>query len=201
MQFANPKHTVFIADDHEIVRLGLQHCLASEAGFEVVGEASNGIEAYSKIVSLEPEIVILDIVMPEMDGLALANTLSILEKPPKTILVTADENFIDIDLIFGLQVNGVLLKGISSTDLLFALTKVLDGYYVYSKAFFLSLLYNGNKKEISAEEKGIVYLTNLQKAIIVDRLKGRSINKIAHDMNLSLLEVENYINSLDAFFY
>lgn len=193
MKFEKSKHTVFIADDHEIIRLGLEHCIASEPSFEVVGEASNGLEAYKKIILLEPEIAI--IVMPQIDGIELVNKLSLLDKPPKTILITAGEQSFDVSLIFESQANGFLLKGIRSAELILALNKVIEGNYVYSKGFFSSLN-NGHRAKINTTENGIVFLTNLQKAVIAQRLRGRDMNEIAREMNLSPSETMNHISAL-----
>jgi YesN/AraC family two-component response regulator len=60
---------LLIADDHTIVRKGLKVLLATEADMQVVGEAENGVEAVEKAESLKPDVVLMDLVMPEMDGI------------------------------------------------------------------------------------------------------------------------------------
>lgn len=196
MQFANSKCTVLIASKHPVVCLGLQYCIASEPGFEDVGEASNAVEAYEKIVLLEPEIAILDIDMPEFDAFEFVNKLFSLRKAPKTILITSGEKLIDVNLIFQSQVNGLLFKVIRSADLVLGLNKVLEGNYVYSEAIF-SFLSNGVETKINTTNNGIAFLTDLQKTIIVRRLGGKNMNNIAQDINLLPLEVRKHMKVLD----
>ena len=191
MQFMNSKHTVFIASKHPVVRLGLQWCIASETCFDVVGEASDGLEAYSKIVLLEPEIVILDIVMPEIDTVELVHRLSLLGKPPKVILIADEEKSIDLDLVFESKVNGFFYKGIRSADFLFALNKVIENDYVYSKALFSGL---GNENGVGM---GIVFITDSQKDVIVRRLKHEDVNENECDEDSPLLDIMNSINVLN----
>ncbi|MCA1826891.1 MAG: response regulator transcription factor, partial [Myxococcales bacterium] len=76
-------HTrILIADDHEVVRKGLRSLLESEPGLEVIGEASNGREAVERAVSAKPDVVVLDIGMPELNGLEA--TRRIVKAAPRT---------------------------------------------------------------------------------------------------------------------
>ncbi len=193
MQLLGSKHTVFVADDHKIVWVGLKHYITSEPNFEVVGEASDGLEAYHKIMRLEPEIAILDIFMPEMDGIEVVKKLSALEKFPKTILITAGEKLASFELILESNADGCLFKGVRPADLIFSLTKVLEGNQVYSKAL-LDSLKNGNKAKVNMAEKRIICLTKLEKEIIVRRLKGGATSKIAREMNLPVAQIKNYMS-------
>ena len=77
--------TVFIADDHAIVREGLANLLAAQPDFEIVGTAANGREALAQVLRLKPQVVILDISMPELDG--IETTRQILDEAPDAAVV------------------------------------------------------------------------------------------------------------------
>lgn len=188
MQFKNSKHTVFIVSKHPVVRMGLQWCITPEPGFEVVGEASDGLEAYNEIVLLEPEIVIWDIVMPKIDCIELVNKFSRLEKSPKLLLIADEDSSIDLDLILESKVYGFFYKGIRSADLLFALNKVIEDGYAYSQALFSG---SGNENGV---EMGVVFMTDSQKDILVRRLKHKDMNENECDVNSPLLNIMNSIN-------
>lgn len=190
MQSINLEHTVFIASEHPVFCLGLQWCIASEPSFSVIGEASDVLEAYNKIRLLRPEIVVLDIDMREINLIELVNKISLLEKPPKIMLVADDEKFIDLNLIFELKVNGFFYKGISSTDLLFTLNKIIEDNYVYSKVLFSSSR-DGNGAEA---ETGVISITGSQREIIARRFKNKDANESELDVNSPLLHIMNFVN-------
>ncbi len=183
MQFTDSKHTIFIVDKHPVFRLGLQWCIASESNFEVIGEATDGVEAYSKIVLLEPEVVILGVGMSEIDVVELTNKISFLEKRPKIILVADDEKSIDLGFIFESKVNGLIYKGIYTADLLLALNEVIASNSVYSKALF-DFPRNGNEAGM-----GIISITDSQKDIIARSLKNKYMNGNKFEVNSLLLDV------------
>ena len=121
--------SIVIADDHELFRQSLAKVLESREGYRVVGEAANGREAVSLVRALKPDILILDLVMPVMPGLAALRELAPLASDVRTLLVTADVG--DSDIVEALQfgARGVLLKGVT-TDLLFRCLKaIMAGEY------------------------------------------------------------------------
>jgi DNA-binding NarL/FixJ family response regulator len=83
-----PMKTVLIVDDHEAVRLVLRRYLESMVGFEVIAEASNGVEAVEKALRVAPDIVILDFAMPEMNGLEAATAIKLMRPSVITYLLT-----------------------------------------------------------------------------------------------------------------
>lgn len=127
----NVDHTVriVIADDHPIFRDGLRRLLESRPGFEVVGEARDGGEAIQLVASLAPDILLLDMAMPRVTGLAALRDLATAAGPTKTILLTAFIDKTDIVTALQLGARGVVLKD-SATELLFnSIRSVLDGQY------------------------------------------------------------------------
>jgi NarL family two-component system response regulator LiaR len=118
---------VFVVDDHAIVRDGIQSLLATEADIECVGEAANGADAVSKVRILRPDVILMDLVMPEMDGIeAIRQIMSF--QPEARILVltsfTADDKVFPAIKAGAL---GYLLKDTGSEDLIRAIHQVYRG--------------------------------------------------------------------------
>ena len=118
---------VIIADDHRFMRLGLRSVLESEPGFEVVGEVATGIEAVNLCRELLPDLALIDVRMPEMDGLEA--THSIKEKFPRigVIIVTMHENPEYLYEAIKAGAAGYILKDATDEDLIRAARKVLEG--------------------------------------------------------------------------
>ncbi len=106
---------VLIVDDEQLARDRLSRMVAGFEGYDVVGEAANGIEAVKQAASLQPEVVLLDIRMPGMDGLETARHFAELEEPPAVIFCTAyEEHAVEA---FNLQAVGYLLKPVRKDNL------------------------------------------------------------------------------------
>lgn len=119
--------TIVLADDHRIVRQGLRALLAGEADFEVVGEADDGREALELVKHLTPDVLILDLMMPGLNGLEVARQLP-RQSPGVRVVVLSmhdDEGFVLEALANG--VSGYVLKDSNSSDLVHAVREVAAG--------------------------------------------------------------------------
>jgi DNA-binding NarL/FixJ family response regulator len=119
--------TIVLADDHRIVRQGLRALLASEADFEVVGEADDGREALELVKRLNPDVLILDLMMPGLNGLEVARQMP-RQAPGVRVVVLSmhdDEGFVLEALANG--VAGYVLKDSNSSDLVHAVREVAAG--------------------------------------------------------------------------
>lgn len=118
---------ILIVDDHAIVRKGLRTLIASEPGFEVIGEAANGLEGVEFAREHRPDIILMDLVMPKMDGIAAITEISKISPRPRVIVITS---FGEDDKIFpALRAGaaGFLLKDTSPQDLLQSIRDVSVG--------------------------------------------------------------------------
>jgi DNA-binding NarL/FixJ family response regulator len=119
--------TVLLADDHKLVRLGFRRLLEDEPGFEVVGEAGNGLEAIQQAERLRPRVVVMDMAMPELDGVQA--TIEIRRRIPETAILIlsmySEESYIRNALKAGAQ--GYLLKNAIDVDLTNAVRTVAAG--------------------------------------------------------------------------
>ena len=116
-----------LVDDHRVVRQGLKAFLATEADIEVVGEASNGREAVEVVESLQPDVVLMDLVMPELDGIGA--TAAIKQKWP-SVDVIAMTSFIEDEKVFGAMragAGGYVLKDADPDDVVKAIRSAAAG--------------------------------------------------------------------------
>ncbi len=121
------KVRVLIADDHEIMRQGVRTLLAGELNWEICGEAVNGREAVEKTFQLSPDLVILDLNMPVLDGLAALREIVAQSPRAKILVLTVHDSERIIHEIFSAGADGCLLKSQTAQDLVRAVTTVLNG--------------------------------------------------------------------------
>lgn len=176
---------VFIADDHEIARLGLKFYLNSESDFILVGEASNGLEAYNKIVALRPDVAILDIVMPKINGFELCGKLSNVEFKPRIVLITAVEEFVNFANIWDYDIDALLLKDIHHQEFISSLRKVLKGEKVFARQILQYFSTNKKIPNIDYIPNDFYSFTSIQYEILRRRFKGQLFPEIARDLNYS----------------
>jgi DNA-binding NarL/FixJ family response regulator len=133
---------IVIADDHDLVRQGLRGTLAREEGLEVVGEAHDGREAVEVCSRLRPDLVLMDVRMPEMDGLAA--TREIKQSHPQTIVlvVTMHENPDYLLEAVKAGAAGYVLKGSSNSEITSSIRRALEGDFPLNQALAMHVIHN-----------------------------------------------------------
>ena len=111
---------IFVADEHDIVRRGIVSLLGSQPGWEICGEAADGKEAIEKVVQLRPDIVLLDVDMPKMDGLDAVRQIAHNPPFPKVILLATTDVEQLVREALDAGVRGLVLKTYASVDLVSA---------------------------------------------------------------------------------
>ncbi|WP_031496379.1 response regulator [Bryobacter aggregatus] len=124
---AKRKIRIVLADDHPIVRDGLKKMLSLESDLEVVGEASDGREALEQIQMHEPDILLLDLRMPNLDGLSALQTLQHINRKTKVIILTASEDKNEFVQAMKLGCSGIVLKQTAPELIVKSIRKVNDG--------------------------------------------------------------------------
>ena len=119
--------TIILADDHTIVRQGLAKLLEGEPDFQVVGEAENGREAVSKVEELRPDVVIMDISMPMLNGIEATRQIKKIMPQTKVIILSMHCHDRYIRELFSLVASGYLLKDSSGGDIVKAIQAAMDG--------------------------------------------------------------------------
>lgn len=124
---ANPPITILTADDHPLIRDGLAAVLRAESGLEVVAEASNGEEAIEAYVRVRPQIVLMDLRMPVMDGLTATRAILAEDPHARIIVLTTYDGDEDIHRALSAGARGYLLKDMMRTDLIGVIRAVHRG--------------------------------------------------------------------------
>jgi two-component system NarL family response regulator len=132
--------TVLVADDQELFRKGLQTVLATETGFDVVGEACDGAEAVARVAELAPDVVLMDVRMPRMDGIEAARRVRETAPSTRVIMLTASDEEDDLYGAVRAGANGYLLKDSSLDDVAGAVQAVARGESLISPSMASKLL-------------------------------------------------------------
>lgn len=181
---------VLIADDHTIVRQGLVSLLAAEQGIEIVGEASDGQEAVSAVARLKPNVVLMDLGMPGLNGVDATRQIK-RDFPDVAVLVlsmySADEH---VRPAIRAGASGYLLKGSGLSDLVAAIRAVASGEAFLSPSIAKILLRDARSDDEQASSSGP--LTAREREILQLVGEGSSSPEIARSLNLSVKTVEGH---------
>lgn len=127
-------HTLLLVDDHPMMRRGMRQLLELEDDLAVIGEANNGVEALQMVASLQPELVLLDNNMPEMNGVETLKRLREQNFPGKVLLFTVSDDEDDVRDAMRLGADGYLLKDMEPEQLIQQIRAALGGALVISPA-------------------------------------------------------------------
>jgi len=187
------KTRILVADDHGIVRKGLRFLLERQEDMEVVGEAADGREAVHLAEQLHPSVVVMDIAMPQLNGIDAA--AQILRSSPDTRVIIlsmyADEEFLVRALTTGIR--GYLLKDSADNDLVRAVRAAASGRCFFSPAIAQALAEDYVRQ---LQHKGLQdsyeLLTQREKEILQLLAEGRSNKEVATVLNVSPYTVETH---------
>ena len=184
---------ILLADDHTVVRKGLRLLLESQPGFHVVADASDGREAVALAAEHSPDVVVMDVAMPGLNGIEAAR--QILAKRPETSVVFlsmhSDEGYVLKALKAGAR--GYLLKDSADHDLINAVKVVTEGKAFFSPAISKMLVedYVRQMRERSVEDS-FDLLTTREREVLQLLAEGKNNKEVATLLNLSLYTVETH---------
>jgi DNA-binding NarL/FixJ family response regulator len=186
---------VLVADDHMIVRTGIRHVLESEPGFEVVGEAANGTEALSLTAKLKPDVVVLDISMPDVSGLELAARLRGAGGGTRILILSMHNNAEYVLESVRAGAHGYLLKDTAATELRTAIRAICQGQSYFSPPV-ASRLSAAVRGEHDPQPAGLDQLTGREREVLHGIAQGRTNKQIATELGISHRTVETHRESL-----
>jgi len=189
---------IFIADDHEVVRKGLCALLQAEPGWEICGEAADGREATEKIRHLKPDVSILDIGMPGLNGLEATRQIMKEEPRAKVLILTCHDSDQVVRDVLNAGARGFLLKSDAARDLVVAVEALRrDKTYFTSKvaAMVLEGYLKGGTKA-AAISLGRDRLTPREREVVQLLAEGKSTKEVAVALGLSVKTAETHRSNI-----
>jgi DNA-binding NarL/FixJ family response regulator len=185
---------VLVVDDHEVVRKGLRAVLEQQPGWQVAGEASNGREAVSKAKELRPDVTVLDISMPSLNGLEATRQMLKQNSREKVLILTMHESDPLIQEVLNAGARGYLLKSDAGKDLITAVEAVRR-----NKTFFTAKVgqmvldgYLDKKPKPADADVPPSRLTPRQREIVQLLAEGKSSKEVAVALGLSVKTAETH---------
>jgi DNA-binding NarL/FixJ family response regulator len=188
---------VVIADDHPIFRAGLKQIIESSPRFKVVGDAPDGQTALRLIEELRPDVIVLDINMPLLDGLETVNEIRQRRLPGEIVFLTMHSEEAMFNKALALGVKGYVLKDSATTDLVNCLNAVSGGQSYTSPAITAYLFKRAARRSDSAQP-GLADLTPTERNILRLIAAYKTSKEIADELHIHYRTVENYRSSICA---
>ena len=188
----NRTYKIILADDHTLFRTGLKNLLALEPGFEVLGEAANGRELLDMLENIQPDVILLDIAMPEMNGIEAA--AEIIRRWPERKIVTLSM-FGEEDYYFkmvSLGVKAFLLKNSDIGEVQEAIRTVVDGGSYFSQELLFNLVSNLKSSSESRSAEDEADLSERELEILLEICKGLSNQEIGDKLFISKRTVDKH---------
>ena len=185
---------VMIADDHSMIREGLKQLLELEGDFEVIAEACDGLDCLEKLKTVVPDILLLDINMPNMNGLEVLKKLKDNKSKVKVLVLTVHNETEYLMKAVEIGINGYVLKDSESAELKKAIFAIADGENYIQPSLIPAL--NSKMIEKNEDEIKIDALTKRELEVLKEMAVGKFNRDIAKEMEISERTVKNHISSI-----
>ena len=190
-----PKKTILIVDDHPLVREGLKSILKPATEYEVVGQAGNARDAIQMVKRLKPDLVLLDLGLPDKSGLELSREIRSISPPTRILIVSMHSKVDYIVKAFQAGATGYMTKESATERLLQGIAQVLNGEYFMDSSVSHSVvkkLMQTPEKEMKITDVGYETLTSREQEIMVLLAEGYSAKEAAAKLFISPKTVENH---------
>ena len=183
---------VVLADDHAILRDGLRMVLESQPGIAVVGEAEDGRQALELVEHLHPDVVVMDIAMPNLNGLEATRQIKRRYPAVKVVILTMHENRQYLTQIVKVGASGCVLKRSAGTELVTAVRAAVRGESYFSPAIAGMMLEDYRVRLTRDEEDEDEQLTEREREVLQLVAEGRTNQEIADQLTLSIKTVQTH---------
>jgi DNA-binding NarL/FixJ family response regulator len=182
---------ILIVDDHHVVRRGLIFFLKTQANFEIVGEARNGLEAVEMAGKLRPNLILMDLVMPVMDGIEATKQIKQEQPQMKIIILTSFSDHDHVIPAIEAGASGYQLKDVEPDELVKSIIHVMEGdNQLHPKA--TSRLLN----HMNRDRKPLDELTKREREVLVEIASGKSNKEIASSLYITEKTVKTHVSSI-----
>jgi len=182
--------SIVLADDHEIVRAGIKRLLSIDKGLKIIDEASNGADAVDLVKYHKPDVAMIDILMPKMNGIEAARIIK--ESMPEVlvIMLTAFEDYMHVEQALSAGANAYLSKDISAQELVYSIRSVIKGERALSRSIIniLQRRFTPDK----GDEESPVLITKREQETLNLVANGMTSPDIARELNISVRTVESH---------
>lgn len=194
------KTTIFLADDHSILREGLRLILSGNPNYEIIGEAGDGKEALELIEKLKPDITVLDISMPTLSGIEVARQLYKYVKNTKIIILSRHDSEEYIKQLLHYGVYGYVLKDDAGDDLIRAIEEVLKGNIYLSPRIATHIvsdyIYLEKSKSDVIQKSSFDILSARERVVLKLIAEGKDSNEIASSLRISSYTVKTHRSNI-----
>lgn len=191
------KITILLVEDHVVVRESIHQSLEREANFTVVGEAGDGEEAVRMARELKPDVIVMDISLPKINGIEATKQIKAFQPSAIVLVLTAYDYEQYIFPLLEAGAAGYLLKDISSRELINAIQTVYRGEAVLHPAIARKVLERYRRtKEPGEKEHEPDLLTQRETAVLKMAAKGMSNSEIAEELHLSVRTIESHLGTI-----
>jgi len=190
-----PKKTILIVDDHPLVREGLDSILKTAAEYEVVGQAGNARDAIKIVKSLKPDLVLLDLGLPDKSGIELAREIRSISPPTRILIVSMHSKVDYIVKAFQAGATGYMTKESATERLLPGIEHVLNGEYFMDGSIshrVVEKLMQTPEKEMKISDGAYETLTPREQEIMVLLAEGSPAKEVAAKLFISPKTVDNH---------
>ena len=187
---------IVIIDDHPLLRKGLQQLADLSPEVEIIGESDNGEQGLASVQALQPDLVLLDLNMPGMNGLETLNALKQLEPAPKVVILTVSDAQEDVVAALRGGADGYLLKDMDPEELLNKLHELAEGRLVMSPNIAECLALALRAENPRAQESGPAGLTEREREILIHISGGESNKVIARKLHIAEATVKVHVKHL-----
>ncbi len=191
----NSRIPIVIADDHAVLRESLGALLSTQKDFEVVGKAGSGMEALTLVNESHPDVLVLDLFMPNTDGFEVLRTLDKAGSRVASVVLTGSENQPDYVQVVRLGARGLVLKGEGPERLFAAIRSVANGELAFSEDIAQQVL-SAMAGEAKEEPSTIRRLSERERQIAALVARGMKNKDIAQELNISENTVKRHLQSI-----
>jgi DNA-binding NarL/FixJ family response regulator len=184
-------YRILVADDHEVVRHGLRALLEKQAGWQVCGEAADGEEAVTKVLELKPDLAVLDIGMPGLNGLAAARKIVVSNPTTKVLILSLYESEQMVREVLQSGARGYLLKSDASRFLVNAAEAIRYGKTYFTPRYDHLVRPSTVRHEVEAKPS-VISLTPREQEVARLLGEGKSTREVAQTLNMAIKTAETH---------